>query len=342
MSSAALYMSTEEVYSTLKSLARAAGVAKLYHTVVRRPVKTVKKSIQEGGPIQQWKTRKEQEEMREAAKNLSALKPPPEASGGRREVYFLSGQDFWYQTLFCFVSLQRLAEERITPIVYGDGTLGAEAKARIRRVVPWVEFVERESIEARLDAHLPVSKYPTLRERRLDYVHLRKLTDFHAGSTGWKLILDSDMLFFRRPSLLIEWLSSPDHPLHMLDAVESYGYSRELMEALAGAPIPPRVNVGIVGLRSEMINWETLEYWCRTMNEREQVSYLQEQALTAMLVANGERTVAPRPEYLTLPSVEEGRSPSVTLHHYVAESKRTYFQHGWRHVAGRETVEPPR
>jgi len=270
--------------------------------------------------------------MREAAKRLPALSPPPDASGASQKVYFLSGKDFWYQTLFCFVSLQRFSEERITPVVYGDGTLGSEAKAHIRRVVPWATFVERESIESRLDAHLPVSKYPTLRERRLEYVHLRKLTDFHAGSTGWKLVLDSDMLFFRRPSLLLEWLNTPEHPLHMQDAMESYGYSRELMEELAGATVPPIVNVGIVGLRSEVIDWEALEYWCRTMNEREHVSYLQEQALTAMLMAGSERTVAPRPEYLTLPSVEEGQSPSATLHHYVAESKRAYFQHGWRQV----------
>jgi hypothetical protein len=216
-------------------------------------------------------------------------------------------------------------------VIYGDGTLRSEAKSRIRRVVPWVKFVGREEIEARLDASLPASEYPTLRERRLKYVHLRKLTDFHAGSTGAKLVLDSDMLFFDRPSLLIEWLEDPERPLHMQDAVETYGYSRELMEELAGASIPERVNVGIVGLSSEKIDWDQLEYWCRTLQEEEGVKYVQEQALTAMLMAGCERTVAPRPEYLTLPSLEEGRSPNATLHHYVAESKRTYFQYGWHH-----------
>ncbi len=270
--------------------------------------------------------------MRDAAANLAPLEPPPEDPSGPLRVYFLTGEDFWYQTLFCFVSLQRHVEVRITPVMYGDGTLGRKSKERIQRVVPWVEFVEREDIETRLNTDLPASEYPTLREQRIDYVHLRKLTDFHAGSTDWKLVLDSDMLFFERPSLLMEWLKGPEYPLHMQDATESYGYSRELMEELAGAPIPERVNVGMVGLQGGMIDWNALEFWCREMDEREQHSYLQEQALTAMLMAGHERTVAPRPEYLTLPSVEEGRSPSATLHHYVAESKRAYFQHGWRHI----------
>jgi len=318
--------------SAIKSVARATGLAKLYRRFVRRPLNRIRKSIREGGPIEQWKTRKGHDAMRTAAAEFPPLSSPPTPADGPRNVYFLSGEDFWDQTLFCFVSLQRHVETRITPVIYGDGTLGEEARRHIRRVVPWAEFVGRATIEERLDEHLPVSEYPTLRERRLEYVHLRKLTDFHAGSTGWKLVLDSDMLFFDRPSLLMEWLKEPDGPLHMRDAEESYGYSRELMEELAGAPIPERVNVGMVGLRSDEIGWDALEHWCRAMNEREHHSYLQEQALTAMLVAGRERTVAPRPEYLTLPSVEEGRSPSATLHHYVAESKRAYFQHGWRHI----------
>ena len=326
-------MPADDTPSIIKSVARATGLAKLYRLCVRRPLNLARKSIREGGPIEQWKTRRERETMREVAAELPPLSPPPRSSDGPLKVHFLTGSEFWDQTLFCFVSLQRHCDERITPVIYGDGSLDSEAKTRIRRVVPWAEFVVRSEIEDRLDACLPVSEYPALRERRIDYVHLRKLTDFHAGRTGWTLVLDSDMLFFDRPALLLDWLKDPEHSLHMLDAEESYGYSRELMEDLAEAPIPERVNVGMVGLRSEQIDWGTLEYWCRTMNEREHHSYLQEQALTAMLVAGRERTVAPRPEYLTLPPVAEGRSPSATLHHYVAESKRAYFQYGWRHVA---------
>ena len=323
----------------VKSVARSTGLAKLYRLFVRRPLNRVQESIREGGPIEQWKTQKGKEAMRKAAAELPPLSPSPDPPGRRHEVHFLSGRDFWYQTLFCFLSLQRHCDERITPVIYGDGTLGPEARAHIQRVVPWAKFMGREEIETRLDTALPASEYPTLRERRLDYVHLRKLTYIHAGCTGGKLVLDSDMLFFDRPSLLIQWLKAPERPLHMQDHKDSYGYSRDLMEALAGAPIPERVNVGMVGLRSDEIDWDELEHWCEEMNEREQACYLQEQALTSMLVAGRDRVVAPRPEYLTLPSMAEGRSPSATLHHYVAESKRAYFQYGWRHIVREESEQ---
>lgn len=318
--------------SVLKSVARSTGLARVYRTVVRKPLNAIRKSIREGGPIEQWKTRKGKEAMRKAAAELPPLDPPPEDPDGPLRVYFLTGKDFWYQTLFCFVSLQRHCDVRITPVIYGDGSLDERSRNRVHRVVPWAEFVTSAEVEERLNAHLPASEYPTLRERRIEYVHLRKLTDFHAGSSGWKLVLDSDMLFFDTPSLLLNWMRDPQRPIHMVDSGEFYGYSQQLMEELAGAEIPERLNVGICGLRGGMIHWPTLERWCREMNQREQVNYLQEQALTAMLMADRERVTAPRPEYLAKPSVEEGCSPSVTLHHYVAESKRTYFQHGWRYL----------
>ena len=58
---------------------------------------------------------------------------------------------------------------------------------------------------------------------------MRKLTDVHAGRTGWRLFLDSDMLFFARPDFLLAWLADPRQPCHMIDVVSAYGYSPGLM-----------------------------------------------------------------------------------------------------------------
>lgn len=330
-------MDRENIPSFVKSVARATGVAKAYRQFVQRPLNAAQASIREGGPIEQWKTSKGKEAMRAAAGDLPPLDSPPKHPDGPLKVHFLTGKDFWYQTLFCFVSLQQHCDTRITPVVYGDGTLNGQAREHIRRVVSWTEFVGRDAIEERLDTHLPASQYPTLRRRRVEYVHLRKLTDFHAGNSGWTLVLDSDMLFFDTPARLIDWLKEPDAPLHMRDSSESYGHSRALMEELAGHRIPERINVGIVGLRSDAIDWDTLENWCREMIEREGAGYLQEQALTAMLMAGRDREVLPRPEYRAFPSLEEGRSPTATLHHYVSHSERAYFQYGWKCV--RQSLE---
>ena len=146
-------------------------------------------------------------------------------------------------------------------------------------------------------------------------------------------MIDSDLLFFRRPGVLLQWFAHPDRPLHALDCQESYGYSRALLERLAGAPLPSLVNVGLCGLRSDALDWAELESWCAELIAREKTNYYLEQALVAMLMArHPERVVAPAADYITKPTEAEVRAPKAVMHHYVAESKRWYFRHAWREV----------
>jgi hypothetical protein len=59
---------------------------------------------------------------------------------------------------------------------------------------------------------------------------------------------------------------------------------------------------------------------------------LQEQALTALLLSGQACLRLPEADYRVMPSLAEGKNPTAVLHHYVAHSKRSYFQYGWRRV----------
>jgi hypothetical protein len=266
----------------------------------------------------------------EMEKAAASLTPRSRKADGDAAVYFLSGKKFWYQTLFCAYSLAVQTDDRISTVVLDDGTLTEENADVLMRVLGNCKVVWRREIEAQLDQHLPAWRFPALRARRLEYPHIGKLTDVHAGRTGWNLVLDSDMLFHGRPAFLESWLHSPKVPLHMRDIVSSYGYSETLMSSLAGAQIPELVNVGICGLRSDAIDWEKLELWCRELLAREGSHYLQEQALVAMLLAGGPHLEAPPADAVVAPSRAESLAPSAALHHYVAESKAWYFRFAWR------------
>ncbi|BAY18538.1 hypothetical protein NIES21_43850 [Anabaenopsis circularis NIES-21] len=248
------------------------------------------------------------------------------------DIYFLSGRKFWYQTCFCAYSMQQHTNLILRPIIYDDSSLDQQYQKKIKRIFPHAEIILLSEVEERLEQYLPQSKFPYLRERRLNYPNLKKLTDIHIGSQGWKLVLDSDMLFFHPPDLLIEWLKSPQQPCHMVDVETSYGYSQSLMSSLAQAEIPERLNVGICGLKSENIDWEKLEYWCKKMIEQQGTHYYQEQALIAMLMSSQPCTVAPATDYVVLPNQAEVIQPKVVLHHYVSESKSWYFRYGWKHI----------
>jgi hypothetical protein len=313
--------------NAIASLARRWHLGRvLYHTY-HAPLGALQKWRREG-PANLWLSRRGRLQMERAARRL----PPVGAAVGddALEVHFLSGRKFWYQTCFCAYSLLRHSPVPLRPVVHDDGSLDDACAGQIRRVLPGARLVTAEESAKRVEAALPADRYPALRERLKNFPHLRKLTDIHAGRSGWRLFLDSDMLFFRAPTFLLDWLRSPGPPCYMLDVASYYGYSSDLMNRLAGAPVPERVNSGIFGCRSDDVDWDRLEVWCREMIAAEGAHYLQEQAVTAMLLAGRDSIAIPAEDYVALPSRAEAERPAAVLHHYVGASKAWYFRFGWR------------
>lgn len=294
-----------------------------------RPANQLRDLWLDGGPWSRRRTAAGRREMEEAA---TRLPPLPATLGTPLELHFLTGARFWYQTAFCLWSFARHAGRPVVPVIQDDGTLTEPHLASLRRLFPALRLVTQRETLARLDLVLPAHRFPALRERWQNYPHIRKLTDVHAGSSGWKLVLDSDLLFFRRPDFLLDWLDAPDRPLHAVDCETSYGYSRPLMDELAGRPVADLVNVGLTGLPSDEIDWERVEYWCATLLARERTSYYLEQALVTMLVAGRACAIAPAQDYVTMPRPPEAFACEAVMHHYVSFSKRWYFQHCWKHA----------
>ena len=315
---------------TGRSLATRLGLGRLAYRLYHQPLGLVRQSIREGGPFAQADDRAGHEAMKLAATRLPPLAARP--AGPTAEIAFLSGPKYWHQTLFCFVSLQSQVPFRVTPIVYDDGAMDRHTEDLIRRVVPWVRFVTAAETEDRLAALLPESRFPALRARRRVYPHLRKLIDVHAGSSEFRLVADSDMLFFREPAEVAQWFAQPCW-LYMQDVATAYGYPADFLADLAGAPVPEAINVGLYAVDGAAIDWDKVEHWCDRQIAEHGPHYVQEQALTAMLFAGRSATVLARNDYVVMPDAAEGAKCSAVLHHYVDISKRAYFRHNWRKVS---------
>jgi|688.fasta_scaffold22915_8 hypothetical protein len=262
----------------------------------------------------------------------SRLPVPVEASAGKPhlEVWFLTGRRFWYQTAFCAWTLSRHSGRELIVHLADDGSLTQEVEHELRYLFPNGTTHWRDECKQLFSELLPPSRYPTLHLRWHDYINLHKLTAPHLGQSGIKLVLDSDMLFFRSPDALLAWWDKPDQPCLMLDCEESYGYTRPLLENLAGVSLLPSLNVGICGLDSSSIDWDQLEYWCRSLVEGEGTSYYLEQALAAMLASRCQPIVLPRADYITFPTHQQVAQGSGVLQHYVSDSKPWYFRTAWR------------
>ncbi len=311
----------------MKAVARSYGLGRLAYHSWYRPLGMVREMIAAGGPLEQLRTASGRRGMERAARTLP---PPPSFSGRSLELHVLSGRRCWYQTAFCLWTFCQHSRLPLSPVIYDDGTLTADYVEPLRRLFPAARFVSQEMSRNMLETSLPEARFPVLHERWRNYLNIRKLLDVHVGQTGWKLVVDSDLLFFRRPSLLIDWIDEPVRPLHAVDCETSYGYSTELMEELASARVADRINVGLTGLEGGSLDWERIEYICRTLIAREGRSYYLEQALIAILMAGCECTVAPEVDYVTLPVQPEAVECSAVMHHYVANSKPAYFRRNWR------------
>lgn len=293
------------------------------------PKSSIQKILNKG-VLNSWLDYQGQQQMEQATYRLKTVET--RAEDNFLDIYFLTGKKYWYQTIFCAYSFAQHTNESIRPVIYDDGSLEKKYQEEILRIFPCAKIVLHAEIEEYINTFLPESKYPYLRERRRHQPHMRKIIDIRVSSSGWKLVLDSDMLFFRNPEFLVDWLKNPKQPCYMVDIQNSYGYSKALMASLSQAKIPDRINVGICGLNSEDIDWEKLEYWSKTMIEREGTTYYMDQALSAMLVAGKPCSIAPANEYIVMPDGEEGINPQAILHHYVDKSKPLFFRHGWKNV----------
>ncbi|RZL40988.1 MAG: glycosyl transferase [Pedobacter sp.] len=246
-------------------------------------------------------------------------------------IYFLTGEKYLYQTLFCIQSLSKNSIQKFRYILVDDGSFNEDLVERIKRQLPDAGVVSKEEISKNIEKYLPETDYPKLRSKRREYPHIKKLTDIHTiKEDAWKIVLDSDMLFYGEPTDLITWLMHPEKSLHMIDCVEAYGYSRKLMETLSKTKIKEKINVGIIGLNSKKIDWNALEKWCSILEEKEGSSYYLEQALTAMLIGDAETCELLPESYIVNPETDQIFKGGGILHHYVDLSKKEYFNYAWK------------
>jgi len=244
----------------------------------------------------------------------------------------LTGARYWDQTVGCLWTLFHQSGRTFPVRILDDGSLLPQNIEVLSRLSP--EFdVQREATSLeRMNRLLPELRFPTLHRLWQEYKHIRKLTDGHLGQPGLNVVLDSDMLFHRRPDALLDYLAAPDGALAMRDCQESYGYPRSVLSGLTGAPVPEAVNVGLVALHSESIRWPDVEQWARTLIDRHGRSYFLEQALVAMWLSTTPHSLLPRDSHAVIAEPDDRIESTAQLVHYVHASKRQYFDRDWQAV----------
>jgi hypothetical protein len=323
----------------LKGIGNRIGLGRLAYRVWHRPRQWCDWGRTYGWHLT-WRAAWGDRAMAAAARRLPA--PPPAQQRLAAPVYCLTGRRFWHQTAFCLHSLLRQGRTSLTLHIASDGTLDSVLSGRLAALIPEARILGHDELDERTAAALPPARYPTLHAHRRRFVLLRKLTDTMAGERGYRLFLDSDMLFWRRPDELLS-RAERSEPLYMADlSDDGYALSRAMLKQRIGVEPAPGVNSGLVGAHAERVDWDLIERACKLLVAEGRDQRLLEQTLWAVVLAGQQARPLDAREYRLVidppglrAALATGRP---TLLHYAWHARLPYVADEWRLYV--ETLAP--
>lgn len=203
--------------------------------------------------------------------------------------------------------------------LHDDGTLTTVSAAKIRAWFPDSRLIFRR--EADVAMHPLLASHPRLLAFRSANVLGQKLLDtFHYAPAEKYIVLDSDLIFFRRPREILDWINAEtDACWFNRDNGEVYSVPRHSIEAAFPVDLWPEVNSGLGLLQRRMMNYDLAEEFLLRLADHTGKAHFHEQTLFAFLASiYGKGGLLPR-EYRVL---WDARFPNGAIScHYVGEGK---------------------
>jgi hypothetical protein len=174
-------------------------------------------------------------------------------------VHMLVSSETWDAGIMAAISFEHFSGRRWPLFIHEDGSVSVAQRAVIERVLPGVRFVPRAEAEARASAHL-VEHPKCLSNRRRHNLFL-KFLDFPAYAPYDRfVVLDSDVIFFKRPGEILEWVDAGKEECWFNeDTKEKYCIPRPQIEEALQMKIWERVNTGICLMPKSAISLELSE-----------------------------------------------------------------------------------
>jgi len=174
-------------------------------------------------------------------------------------VHILVSSKTWHGGLLAAISFELLTGRRWRLFVHEDGTVDEKARQRIEATLRGVRFVSRKEADARALEYL--SGHPKCLEHRSRHNLFLKIFDVPAFAPGSSFImLDSDVIFFRRPEEILAWAQSGGEGcFYNADTKEKYFVPRPMIEEALGFPLWRDFNSGLVLMPTAAVNLDLAE-----------------------------------------------------------------------------------
>ena len=243
-------------------------------------------------------------------------------------VHFLCGHRDLKMLLWSLMSWYKVVPESGKVYIHDDGSLNDHDKKDLKNLFPTAEVVDYNQISRqilnRLSSQFPKAHhYRKLSTSDRRYIYNLKLIDpFFVGDEKVKLILDSDLLWFKKPNELLDELLTKQHlPIFMggygrMDFVFSDGTS--LPENVAG------VNSGIVAFQKGQFLLSNLEDFFSRVGRSTNPHFVEQAGYAYILSKQHPPNFLPTEKYLIKGSVSE----STILKHYTSPRREQFWFEG--------------
>ena len=253
------------------------------------------------------------------------------------EIHVLTREDDWLNLVWTLKSFYLVTGRRYPLCVHDDGTMSAEATEQLHAHFPGMRLIGTAKSDEEVVAVL--EDYPLCQVFRRQFKLARKVFDFiHYLDHERMLLIDSDVLFFKPPEVLLERIENPDYRFNSLnrDISTSYTVEAETVRAYLKIEMEERVNSGLGLIHRDSMPFARIEdlltvpgvighYW-----RIEQTIY----ALCGML--HGYEALPP--DYDVYRGAGLGDRAS---RHYVGEIRRLFYEEGIARLLDDGTVALP-
>jgi len=254
-------------------------------------------------------------------RNPHAEKPHEEVP-----VHVLTGSDDWLLACWMLASWFHFTQRNWRVIIHDDGRLPPDASPAFVKMLQGVRGVS--AVEADRTVLDGLAAYPACREYRLAHPLARKIFDIPLLTRGERfIILDSDLLFFRKPEAILRWCEDGKGQCWFnRDVHEALPISRSQVREKLGVDIWHRVNSGLCLMQKSAIDFSLCERALRETTLMKKNLWLVEQTLFAICAsAKGRGGLLPAEYEVTK---KPAASPDAVMRHYVGAVRHQFYGEG--------------
>lgn len=181
--------------------------------------------------------------------------PPVRTPDRTCEIHVLTSRGDWLNLLWALHSFYRYGGRAYALCIHDDGSLDAPARGALQRAFPDARLVSRSEADQRVK---PLLAARSLALRASNTLSL-KVFDFRAFLEADRMmILDSDVLFFSRPTALMHALEFSTGNALNKDWRDGYTLDEATLSSLP-FPMPALINSGLGLLHRDSLRLEWIE-----------------------------------------------------------------------------------